>query len=204
MDDKYFKKIIGKKCYLSPLSMEDAQYYTEWMNDFSVSVNLNCSSDIINLEKEKELLKKLSEGYTFAIIDKEKNKLIGTTGFINVEMIHKTAEFGISIGERNFWNRGYGTEAVQLMLDYGFNLLNLHHVRLGVFSFNPRALKCYEKAGFKLVGKFSEYRLIGGEYFDMLMLEILSKDFKSPYIKKAIEDVKTENRGGEVKIVSSE
>jgi RimJ/RimL family protein N-acetyltransferase len=200
MDSKYFKKIVGAKCYLSPLNMDDAYYYTEWMNDFSVAINLNSSTLILNLEQEKQVLKSLAEGYTFAIVDKLKDKLIGSIGFINVDMINRTAEMGISIGERNFWNRGFWTEAIQLMLDYGFNLLNLHHLRISVFSFNQRAIKCYEKAGFKTVGKFTDFKQIGGERFDMIMLEILAKDFQSPFVKNALETAKTEKTGSELKL----
>ena len=189
MDDRYFKKIIGEKCYLSPMSLDDAAQYAEWLNETAVGLPLLQISEVLNLEKEKDLLKNLSTGYNFAIVDKDKDKLIGSVGLFHVDHIHGRAEMGIMIGDRNFWNRGYGTEATQLLLDYSFNALNLCHIRLGVFSFNPRALRCYEKVGFKVVGKFTEYIQIAGTRHDMILMEILAKDFESVYLKRALENV---------------
>jgi len=201
MDGKYFKKIVGQKCYLSPISLEDADYFTEWFNDFSVTLNLNAISDIITLEKENEILQRLSTGYVFAIIENEKKKVIGSTGFHSVDLTNGNAQFGIFIGDKNFWNRGYGTDATTLMLDFGFNILNLHHIYLHVLEFNKRGIKCYEKAGFKTVGKLSEYRQICGERFDMLIMEILAKDFQSVFIKKTLEDAKQGKTGMDLKLV---
>lgn len=201
MEGKYFKKLVGQKCYLSPISLDDADYFTEWLNDFSVTLNLGLTGEVITLEKEKELLEKLSKSYVFAIIDKEANKLIGSTGFHNIDFINKNAEFGINIGDKNFWNRSYGTDATRLMLDFGFNILNLHHIHLSVLNFNKRAIKCYEKVGFKTIGKLSEYRQIGGERFDMILMEILSKDFESIFIKKSLNELKEEKAGMDLKLV---
>ncbi len=201
MEGKYFKKLLGQKCYLSPISLEDVNYYTEWLNDFSVTLNLGLSGVNITLEKEKELLKKLSNEYVFAIIDKESNKLIGSTGLHHVDLINGNAEFGINIGDKNFWNRNYGTEATMLILDYGFNILNLHNIHLRVLAFNNRALKCYEKVGFKTIGKLTEVRQIAGERFDMVIMEILAKDFKGDFIKKALNEVKQEKAGLDLKLV---
>ncbi|MCK9330752.1 MAG: GNAT family protein [Candidatus Cloacimonetes bacterium] len=201
MEGKYFKKLVGQKCYLSPISLDDVEYYTEWLNDFSVTLNLGLTGTNITLEKEKELLNKLSNQYVFAIIDKDTNKLIGSTGLHHVDFINGCAEFGINIGDKNFWNRNYGTEASTLMLDYAFNILNLNHIHLSVLSFNKRALKCYEKAGFKTIGKFTGIRQIGGERFDMVLMELLSKNFKGEFIKKALNEVKQEKAGMDLKLV---
>ena len=202
MEGKYFKKIVGQKCYLSPISLDDADYFTGWLNDFSILMNLNSVSEIVTFEKEKELLKDLTNGYVFAIVDCEKNKLMGSIGLSNVDLINRTAEFGIMIGDRNFLNKGYGTEATLLMLDFGFNILNLCHIHTKVYGFNQRAIKCYEKAGFKTVGKFSEYRQIAGERFDMHFMEILCKDFNnSLYIQKTFSDVKSGKTGLDLKLM---
>jgi len=201
MDGKYFKKIVGQKVYLSPLSLDDADYFTEWLNDYSVTMTLNSISDVITFEQEKEILQKLSTGYNFAIIDDQKKKLMGATGLYNVDMINRTAQYGIFIGDKNFWNRGYGTDAIKLVLDFAFNILNLHHVSLQVIDFNKRAIKSYEKAGFKIVGKYSEYKQICGQRFDMVLMEILAQDYQSVFFKKTFDDVKLGKSGMDLKLV---
>ena len=192
MEVKYFKKIAGQKCYLSPMSVDDAEKYTEWLNDFSVTVTLNTVDTILSVDKERDELKALARGYNFSIIDSKTNKVIGSGGFFNVDLVNKNAEFGLFIGDKTFWNRGYGTEASQLLLDFGFNVLNLYHVSLKVFDFNHRAIKCYEKVGFQNVGKFTEIREIAGKRYDMYFMEILAKNFTSPYIKKAFDELQHE------------
>jgi len=190
MESKYFKKVVGEKCYLSPMALEDAPYFTEWLNDADVVMNLNMMEQVINLETEQDLLKKLSGDYNFAIVDLKTNKLIGSTGIMHVDLIHRKAEFGIFIGTKNFRDRGYGTEATKLMLDFAFNVLNLYHIHLGVFSFNTRAIKCYENAGFRTVGRLSKARQLAGERYDIVFMEILADEFESPYIKKTFDEVK--------------
>ena len=81
---------------------------------------------------------------------------MGNCGFIDIDHLNQTAEVGIFIGDKNHWNKGYGTEAITLLLDYGFKSLNLHNIIIRVYSFNERARKCYEKTGFKIIGKRRE------------------------------------------------
>ena len=76
-------------------------------------------------------------------------------------------------------NRGYGTEAVELLLGYGFNVLNLNNIMLTVFAFNKRALRCYEKAGFRVIGKRRKARFYAGRYHDEIFMDILAQEFKS-------------------------
>ncbi|MCL2065080.1 MAG: GNAT family N-acetyltransferase [Candidatus Cloacimonetes bacterium] len=186
MQKKYFKKIIGDKCYLSPVSMEDAGQYTEWLNDMSVSITMGQFSQVISLEKEKEILQKISRDYIFAIIDKSTDKLIGNTGLHKIDWVNRTAEYGIFIGDKSFWNKGYATEVNILMLDYAFYVLNLKHVHLQVLAFNKWAIKSYEKAGYKTVGKLTEFWEIEGKRHDMLIMEALAKDIESRFFVTGI------------------
>ena len=186
MQTKYYKKIVGDKCYLSPVSMDDAPQYTEWLNDPSVSVTMGQLSKVISLEKEKEILHKLLNEYIFAIIDKETDILIGNTGLHKIDWVNRTAEYGLFIGDKSFWNKGYGTEVNLLMLDYAFSTLNLKHVHLQVLAFNKGAIKSYEKVGYKTVGKLTEFWELAGKRYDMLIMEVLAKDFESRYICEVI------------------
>lgn len=187
---KYFKKLIGEKCYLSPISIEDAEQYVEWLNDMEVSKNLVMSSRQITLEKEREILSNMSKNQSqiFGIIDKSNDKLIGNCSLFNIDHHDGKAGFGIFIGDKSYWNKGYGTEATKLILDYGFNILNLHNIWLEVYSYNLSAIKSYEKVGFKLVGKKREAKRINGQWFDEVYMDILDHEFESVYIKKVMEE----------------
>ena len=186
MQKKYFKKIMGDRCYLSPVSMNDIEQYTEWINDMSVSVTMGQLSQVLTIEKEREILQKLSGDYIFAIIDKKTDNLIGNTGLHKIDWVNRTAEYGLFIGDKAYWNKGYGTEVNLLMLDYAFYVLNLSHVHLQVLAFNEWAIKSYEKAGYKTVGKLTEFWEIAGKRHDMVIMEVLAKDFESPFICEAL------------------
>ena len=174
----YFKKLVGKKCYLSPIDLNDAEKYTEWLNDLEVTANLGpLYGGIISVESEKDILKDLSQKHNYAIIDIKTNKLIGNCGFLEIDNLNQTAEIGILIGNKKIWDKGYGTEAMVLLMDYGFKALNLHNILLKVFSFNERAIKCYEKVGFKIIGKRREALKRGDKIFDTIYMDILYNEF---------------------------
>ena len=154
---RYYKKIIGKKVYLSPTNLEDADKYAEWLNDMEVSIKLSMPSDIISLDKEKELLEELTKNdKNFAIVDLESNELIGNCGYLNTDHINRKSEVGLFIGKREFWNKGYGEEVLKLLLGFGFNILNLNNIMLSVKEFNKPAISCYKKCGFKEIGRRRE------------------------------------------------
>jgi len=173
----YFKKLIGKKCYLSPVDINDAEKCAEWLNDLELTSNLNLYTSVINAETEKTLLEKISKEHNYSIIDLYTNEMIGNCGFFELDHLNQTSEIGIFIGNKNYWNKGYGTEALRLLLDYGFRALNLHSVMLRVFSFNERAKKSYEKAGFKVFGRRREALRRENKLFDIIYMDILNEDF---------------------------
>ena len=180
----YFKKLTGKKCYLSPIDINDAEKYTEWLNDLEITRHLSIYHSIINTETEKTFLAELSKEHNYGIIDQSTNCLIGNCGFVDIDHVHQTAETGIFIGDKNYWSKGYGTEALWLLLDYGFKALNLHNVMIRVYSFNERAKKSYEKIGFKYMGKRREALKRGNEKFDILYLDLLYEEFYGSFPKE--------------------
>lgn len=173
----YFKKLIGKKCYLSPVDINDAEIFTEWLNDVEILVNLQMYSGMISLENEKVFLNNLSKEQNYSIIDLQKNELIGNCGFMEIDHINQTAEIGIFIGNKNYHNKGYGTEALSLLIDFGFKALNFHSIMLRVYEFNKGAIKCYEKTGFKPIGKRREALHRNLQKHDIIYMDILADEF---------------------------
>jgi len=192
---RYYKKLIGKKCYLSPINIDDAEKYLAWLCDLEVSIYFKILSQQLTIEKEKEILTTMSKNQhqTFGIIDIKTDKLIGNCSLFSIDKIDRKAEFGIFIGDKNYWGKGYGTEAGKLIVDYGFNALNIHSIMLETYSFNKRAIKSYEKIGFKVIGKRREAKIIGKKKFDVIYMDILSHEFESVYIKKLLEKIEDEN-----------
>lgn len=185
----YFKKLVGKRLYLSPIDKDDCIKYTEWLNDMDVSITLNGALRVFDVESEKIALEELKKiEYNFAIVDINKDELIGNVGFLpKVDYINGHGEVGIFIGNKAYWNNGYGTEALTLLLDFGFNILNLNSISLRVYSYNNSARNCYKKVGFKEVGRLREAKIIGGNKYDIIYMDILASEFKSPYIKFIID-----------------
>ena len=180
----YFKKLVGERIYLSPRNNEEIEQFTKWLNDFETTDYLGRSANIVTLEAEKKYFEENNDkNYNFFIITLENDKLIGTIGLENYDSINRTATLGIFIGDKEYRSQGYGTEAIKLILDYGFNYLNLNNIKLDLMSFNNRALKCYQKCGFKEYGRRRKCKFINGQYYDCIEMDILQEEFKSNYIK---------------------
>lgn len=183
---KYFKKLVGDRIYLSPRSMdeEDTEKFTEWLNDFEVTDYTGRSGLLMSLEGEKKYLSENSNPEaTFAIVTLEEDKLIGTVGLENINNINRSAVLGIFIGDKDYRSKGYGTEAIRLLLDFGFNYMNLHSIKLNLLSANERAFKCYSKCGFKEAGRIRDNVFVNGKYYDTIAMDILESEFKDNFIR---------------------
>jgi RimJ/RimL family protein N-acetyltransferase len=177
----YFKKLIGNKCFLSPIDPNDAEKFTEWLNDLELTINLTLYNSIINAENERIFLNDLAKEHNYSIIDLETNELIGNCGFVDMDNVNQTAEVGIFIGNKNYWNKGYGSEALSLLMDYGFKALNLHNILIRVYDYNKRAKKSYEKIGFKQIGIRRESLYRNLEKHNIIYMDILPNEFYEKY-----------------------
>ena len=184
------KKLVGEICYLAPINVDHAELWTEWMNDLEVTIPLGDEAyEMITLDNQRELINNMIKNgvHLFSICDLVTDEIIGRSMLLGIDLVNRTARFGIAIGNKNFWNRGYGQEATRLTLDYGFNLLNLNSIMLGTFSFNKRAIRCYEKAGFKEIGKRRQARIIGEMKYDVVFMDILAEEFESVFIQGLVK-----------------
>jgi RimJ/RimL family protein N-acetyltransferase len=147
----HFKKITGDKVYLSPINVDDYEKYTEWVNDLETGINVGFAPQIISKGKEKTSLEQLTaDNNNFAIIENKSNALIGNCGFHNIDTLNRRAEIGIFIGDKEYLGKGYGTDALELLIDYGFNIRNLNSVMLSVREFTLERLSKYIHQFFKL------------------------------------------------------
>jgi RimJ/RimL family protein N-acetyltransferase len=186
----YYKKVVGKRCYLSPLSHEDAEAHTRWENDLEVAIPLGDEAYTpTSLEKMHEQIEAAlrNQSHVFSIVDLESNRTIGRCMLTNLDAVNRSAMLGIMIGDKEFQNRGYGQEAIRLLLDYAFNLLNLNSVMLGTFAYNLRAIAAYKKVGFREIGRRRQARLIAGRAYDGILMDILAEEFTGSVIAPLVE-----------------
>lgn len=184
----YLKKLVGENCYLAPLCIEDASTYAQWINDMETAIGLTLSDALLTVEKEKELLTQLqSEPYNFAIVEKQTDTLLGSIGLIDIDYINRRAGIGIFIGNKKYLGKGIGTEAMKLLLDFAFNILNLHSIYLKVYEFNKIARRCYKKIGFRESGRLRAAKWICGKSYDEIYMDLLAEEFTTSYIQKFLD-----------------
>ena len=171
---RYFKKIEGARLYLSPMNTDDYLIYAKWMNDKDVVTNLGSYSNNFDIATEKHAVEALAKsGHNYAIVLNENNELIGNISLMNINQTYQSAELGVFIGEKDKRGKGYGTEAIKLLVEYGFNTLNLKNIMLTLDSENTGGYKCYIKAGFTEFGRRHECRYIDGRHHDTIFMEIV-------------------------------
>ncbi len=126
---------------------------------------------------QKEQVDTAPSSYTFGIYTLENDRLIGFTSLEGDIFPHGEAFVGIGIGERDFWGKGYGTDAMQVILRFGFQELNLRRVALDTFEYNPRAIRSYEKVGFVHEGRAREFLYREGRRWDLIFMGILREEW---------------------------
>ena len=179
---KYYEKMSGKRIFLSPMSEEDAEIYTVWMNDREITDNLGSSTMVFSEEAERDWIEENSGEYQFAIIERESGEIIGNCGIQAVTHTFQRAELGLFIGEEENRNKGYGKEVLSLLLEYCFDTLNLHNVMLKVFSFNEQAIHTYNRVGFKEIGRRREAYYAKGRFWDEVYMDILKDEFTREFL----------------------
>lgn len=117
------------------------------------------------------------DSVAYAIHERGTDRFIGITTFSAVDGDNGSALFHITIGERDAWGRGFGTETTRLMLAHAFERLGLHRIGLSVFEFNERAIRSYEKAGFCVEGRLREAILRDGRYWDEVQMGALGPEW---------------------------
>ena len=126
---------------------------------------------------EKDLLSDKPDLYSFMIRTLDSDRLIGEIGLDGVKYTHGDAFVSIGLGERDFWGKGYGTDAMRVLLRFAFTELNLRRVSLDVFDYSPRAVRSYEKAGFRREGLVRSDCLRDGQRQDSVFMGILRDEW---------------------------
>lgn len=179
-----FQEVImwrGEKVELGPVQRDYVPRYVEWLNDWEIVQFLMPGIPLPQtLERETEWFESRSKdqcNIVFAILALPEKNLIGNCGLNKLDFKNRTALFGIFIGDKNYWSKGYGTDAVRTILRFAFEQMGLNRVELEVYDFNPRAVRAYEKAGFRRDGVRREALYRDGKFHDIYLMGILREEW---------------------------
>jgi RimJ/RimL family protein N-acetyltransferase len=171
----------GKLARLAPITRDDLERFVRWFNDPEFLRFLSpLGIRLISYEDEVEWyenMRKDKDNYVYAIRTLAEDKLIGSCGLHRVDWRNRKALFGIGVGDRSYWGRGYGTDATRVLMEYAFDELNLNRVFLEVYDFNARAIHSYEKVGFVREGTLRQDLFRDGAYHDTYIMGLLREDW---------------------------
>ena len=173
--------IRGERVYLRASERSDIGTFVQWFNDADVLRNLAMSSPMSQAAEEQWFDRMLAaQGTTdhhFVICLLADDRPIGTIGLHAVDLTNGTAEFGIAIGEKSEWDKGYGTDATRAICDFGFGELRLERIGLYVYADNARGRRAYEKAGFTLEATLRRAHFARGEHHDVHVMGLLRDEW---------------------------
>ena len=170
--------IRGTKTCLRALEENDLPHFVRWINDPGTRRFMYMRFPLSMTEEENWWQSFISSqgDYLFAI-EALDGTYIGNIGLHGIQPENRQARLGIIIGEKAYWGQGYGTDAIQAMLGWAFGYLNLNRVALTVFAYNERAIRCYQKCGFRHEGGMRQARYVDGRYYDELLMGILRDEW---------------------------
>lgn len=186
-DPAPIKFLAGEHVYLRPLEPGDAMKMHQNYHNQSELRRLTGVQRSVTFEHIQIYINKVNndpDRAQFAICRQDNDDLIGDIALNEIEIRHnRSANLRIAIDQEGNTGRGFGTEAIRLLLDYGFGFLNLHRVELEVYTINPRAIRAYEKVGFVREGIKRKNWYYDHQYYDSIMMSILEDEFRALYHK---------------------
>jgi [ribosomal protein S5]-alanine N-acetyltransferase len=171
--------LIGPSVYLRPVEVADAAAVQPWFNDPEVRRTIRRYQPM-TLAAEEDFLRRLPESDTnlpLAVMTRGQDRFIGMTGLHEIDVRNRHAAFGLMIGDKGMWGRGYGTEVTRLVVGHAFGTMNLNRVWLHVFEYNERGIRAYTKVGFREEGRLRQHTFADGRYWDVLVMGVLRDEW---------------------------
>jgi RimJ/RimL family protein N-acetyltransferase len=173
--------MAGDSVRLRPIERDDLPTYVAWFGDPEVRRHLDLYLPFSLAQEERwfeGLQARLDKQETVLLaIETSEGVHIGNVGLVPINWKDRNAEAGITIGDKSYWDRGYGSSAIRAMLEIAFRQMNLHRVFLRVHEDNLRGIRCYEKVGFKQEGTMRESVFKEGAYRDVHLMGILRPEY---------------------------
>lgn len=173
--------IRSRRLYLRPAERADLPDFVRWFADAEVRRHLALRAPF-SLAMEEKWFDGMAErqgksDYHFVACLAADARPIGTVGLHGLDLENGKAEFGISIGEKELWGQGFGTEALEAICDFGFGALRLERIELHVYEDNARAIRSYEKAGFRHEGRLRHAHFGEGRHSDVVAMALLRDEW---------------------------
>ena len=179
----------GEHIYLRPSERTDVPNFVRWLNDAETTSYLNMRAPMSEAMEEKwfegMVERQGKDHYHYVICLLKNDQPIGSLSLFAVDYVNGNAGIGISIGEKSLWGKGYGTDAMNALLDFGFGMLRLERMWLEVYVFNKRARRSYDKSGFVLEGVERNGVFKQGRYLDVEVMSILRDEWAALPRKKS-------------------
>ena len=175
------KRLVGERIELRRHARENYRLYGEWYGDEEIwrltswAASPLSPSAAERLFEDRELS---STDDSFAIHLKDKEVPIGVVSLMNISEANSSAELSVIVGDPDDRHRGYGAEAMSMLLDYSFEKLGLNRVGLSVFAFNEDAISTYEKLGFREEGRLRGALKRDGAFHDAILMSILESEWR--------------------------
>ena len=175
--------IRGDRVWLRPIEPADMVADSAMAGDAEVGHFLGAKSPMSRAAAERfstEILGQIGQtGYSYAICLLGEERSIGTVFLHDVDKVNGSGVVGIFLGDRRYLGQGYGTDALNALVDFGFGELRLERIELEVFDFNARAIRSYEKAGFQTDAVLRHARFHRGVHHDVHVMSILLDDWRA-------------------------
>lgn len=172
--------LSGQRVYLRPLERDDLPLLHKWLNDPEIRglIGEVLPTSQSGMAAYFDKVQADSSRVWFVIVVRDGDRMIGEAGLLRMFPAWRTTDLSIIIGDKTAWGKGYGTEAIELLLDYAFGYLNVHRVAIGVVGTNERALRFYERVGFKKEGIQRDGYFCNHAYHDFVMMSILEDEYR--------------------------
>lgn len=174
-------RLTGERILLRPVRENELDAYFGLLQE-PEAMRLTGTQERFTKESTSAWLQKIGRVHEdrvdLMIALKETDELIGEVVLNEIDPVNRCANIRIMVSGRHS-DRGYGSEAMRLMLRHGFEDLNLHRIELGVYAFNPRAVHVYEKLGFSREGVKRDALYFDGRFHDMILMALLEEEFRA-------------------------
>jgi RimJ/RimL family protein N-acetyltransferase len=172
--------LTGEKVRLAGITKDDLPLFTTWFSSLDLVHMVRDTAALPATLQDEEAWferQRKRDDYQFAIRTAADGTLIGSCGLMEIQWQARHALLGIAVGDPSYWGRGYGSDAVRVLLRYAFMELNLNRVALEVYAYNARAIAAYRKVGFNEEGRLRQALYRDGSYHDIVAMAVLRREW---------------------------